>query len=100
MQLEAIMKEFGLPKHLASEIIAEQTQKALRIRWQPWLWVAITLPLSAWLFFNASGDRQMALWLLTGSIVCWHFMGRYLASPAIREAAKAKAARLNANWSL
>jgi hypothetical protein len=100
MQQEAIMKEFGLPKHLASEIVAEETQKALRTRWQAWLWVAATLPLSTWLFFSASGDRQMALWLLIGAVIGWQQIGRHLASQSIREAARAKAARLNAKWVL
>lgn len=97
MQLEAIIKEFGLPRHLASEIVAEQTQKVLRTRWQSWLWLAVTLPFCAWLFFSASGDRQLALWLLIGSVAGWYQIGRYLASQAIREAAQAKANRLNAN---
>lgn len=97
MQQEVIIQEFGLPKHLASEIIAEETQKALRTRWQAWLWVAVTLPLCAWLFFSASGNRQMALWLLIAAVGGWRLIGQHLASPAIRKAAQAKANRLNAN---
>lgn len=97
MQLEAIIKEFGLPKHLASEIVAEETQRVLRTHWQAWLWVAVTLPACAWLFFSASGNRQMALWLLMGAVVGWHLIGLHLASPAIRKAAQAKANRLSAN---
>ena len=50
--------------------------------------------LAAYLYFLPGSDKTTALWILIGGMSTWILVGRYLAGPAIRKAAKDKAARL------
>lgn len=95
-----IAEEFGLPVPIAREIIADETQRALRSRWQPWAWLAITLPVVAWCYANTSSAERLApLFLLAGSVLGLHFIARHLAGSAIRLAARKKADRLAGKYS-
>ncbi|MBB5016448.1 hypothetical protein [Rehaibacterium terrae] len=96
---EVVAKEYRLNEPLAREIVAEETQRALRRSWVAWLVFLAGLGVSGYLYFAPGADKTTALWVLIGSISAWMLVGRYLAGPAIRKAAQAKAARLHQLYS-
>ena len=94
-----LAKEFGLSESIAREIVADETQRALRTRWQPWVWLATTLPLVGWYYVSTPPEGRLGpFFVLLGSMVTWLLIARYLAGPAIRVAAKNKADRLAGNY--
>ena len=83
---EVVAKEYRLNEPLAREIVAEETQRALRRSWVAWLVFLVGLGVSGYLYFAPGADKTTALWVLIGSISAWMLVGRYLAGPAIRKA--------------
>lgn len=96
---EVVAREYRLNEPLAREIVAEETQRALRRSWVAWLVFLVGLGLAGYLYFASGSDKTTALWVLIGSMSAWMLVGRFLAGPAIRRAAKAKAARLQQPYS-
>lgn len=100
MTTQRLQDEFALPKVLAGEIIVEQWQAAVRYRWQSWAWLACcAVPVLArwfgWLpWSHGVHDHSAALWLMVIAGWGWIGVGRWLAEPAIRVAAAARARRL------
>ncbi len=95
MRTETIIKTYGLPVHLAREIVADETQKILPTRWQAWAWLLLTFALYVWLqFFGPADFQSAAFWVLLGGLSCWVLMGRHYATSAIHRAAKDRADRL------
>ncbi|WEN15454.1 hypothetical protein PY254_01900 [Rhodanobacter sp. AS-Z3] len=93
--VDTLVSQYALPKSVAREIIAEQTQTALRTRWQVWLWVAVVVVPAGWFFFHMRmDDRLAAFWLLLAACMLWFALGSYLATASIHLAARAKAARM------
>ena len=92
---DVVAKEYRLSEPLAREIVAEETQRALRRSWAAWLVFLAGLGLAGFLYFLPGSDKSSALWVLLGSMGAWMLVGRYLAGPAIRKAAKDKASRLS-----
>lgn len=90
----AVAKEYGLSAPLAREIVAEETQRALRRSWVAWLVFLAGLGLAGYLYSVPGSDKSSAIWVLLGGLGAWMLVGRYLAGPAIRKAAKDKASRL------
>lgn len=96
MKVQKIVETYGLPRNLASEILAEETMRALRTKWQAWLLLLATFATYAWLQFSGPTDnRSFAIWFLLGGAILWRVLGRTYARPAIHRAARAKAARLS-----
>ena len=91
----AVAKEYRLSEPLAREIVAEETQRALRRSWLAWLVFLAALGFAGFLYFTPGSNKTTALWVLIGGVSTWVLVGRYLAGPAIRKAAKDKAARLS-----
>jgi uncharacterized protein involved in cysteine biosynthesis len=91
---DAVANEYRLSEPLAREIVAEETQRALRRSWAAWLVFLAGIGLAGFLYFVPGSDKSSALWVLLGSMGVWMLLGRYLAGPAIRKAAKDKASRL------
>lgn len=92
---ETLEREYGLPRRIANEILAEQRQRALRRHWQCWsLLLFPPILVGATLF---SPYRALALPFLMASVL-WVQLGLYLADryaePAVRTAASEKADRL------
>jgi hypothetical protein len=94
VRTEAIAKDYGLKEPLAREIVLEETRRALRRSKLAWLILVAGIGLAGWLYAQPAVDRGNAIWALIGTFALWMAVGRYLASPAIRQAAAEKAARL------
>ncbi len=100
MTTQRLQDEFALPRALAREIVVEQWQAAVCSRWQPWLWLACwALPVlacwSGWLpWSHGVHGHHMAVWLMIAAGWGWLGIGRWLAGPAIRAAAAARARRM------
>ena len=91
---DTVAKEYRLSEPIAREIVAEETQRALRRSWVAWLVFFSALGVAGYLYFVPGSDKTTGLWLLIGGLSTWMLVGRYLAGPAIRKAARDKAARL------
>ena len=91
---DAVAKEYRLSEPIAREIVAEETQRALRRSWVAWLVFVSALGLAGYLYFVPGSDKSTGLWLLIGGMSTWMLVGRYVAGTAIRKAARHKAARL------
>lgn len=90
-----LTKEFDLPEHLARESVAEETVRVLRRGWQPWGWLAVTLPLVGWVYLSIGTTVAPGpFFLLLGAVPGWQLVGRHLAGPSILAAAQRKADRL------
>ncbi len=94
IRTETVAKEYELSEPLAREIVTEETQRALRGSWVAWLILLLAVACAGYVFFAPAAHKNSAFWLLLGIIATWLAVGRYLAGPAIRKAAKEKAARL------
>jgi hypothetical protein len=96
-----LQDEFKLPAVLAREIDAEQTRQALLHHWQPWAWLLcwLLLPsLAVWVgwlpsYLQLIHDGMLVLPMAI-ALVGWICIARWLAGPAMRIAAAAKARRL------
>jgi thiol:disulfide interchange protein len=94
-KVETLVTQYELPKSVAREIIADETQTALRTRWQVWLWVVVAVAPAVWFFFQPhAGGRLAAFWILLAACVIWFALGSYFATTSIHAAAKAKAERI------
>lgn len=95
-----LQREFHLPKGLAREITGEQTQHALRRRWQPWLWLLCWLlpALSCWFgwlpWHAGLSPRAAGICLMIVAMTGWFGISFVLAGPAVLVAASRKARRL------
>jgi hypothetical protein len=92
---ETLEREYGLPRRIANEILAEQRQRALRRHWQCWSLLLLPPIVAGAALF--SPYRALALPFLTASVL-WaqlslHVADRY-AEPGVRAAAREKADRL------
>jgi hypothetical protein len=97
-KVESLVAQYGLPKSAAREIIADQTQMALRARWQVWLWAVVGVVPAVWFFFQPhAGGRFAAFWVLLAACMIWFAVGSYLATTSIHLAARAKARRMASN---
>ncbi len=90
----AVAKEFELSESLAREIVSEETQRALRRSWAAWLFLVAGLSIAGYVVAVPTADKNSAVWILLAIFSAWILVGRYLAGPAIRAAAREKAARL------
>ena len=95
VRADHIAKEFSLSNAVAREIVANQTQHALRKSKFAWAVLIIGLLVSGWLYFEPAANKPTALWILIFIITGWHSIGRYQAGPAIRAAAREKSERIN-----
>lgn len=91
---EDVAREYRLSETLARDIVSGETQRALRRSPLAWIVFVAGLGLSGFLYFMPGAARDSALWVLIGCLAGWMMVGRYLAGPAIRRAAKDKAERL------
>lgn len=89
-----IARQYGLNATLASEIVADETQRALRRSALAWLVLLAGIVAAGATYFVLDGESTPALWILVGSCSGWLLLGRRLATPAIHAAAHAKAQRL------
>ena len=90
---EAVARHYRLPHALAAELIAEQTQAALRRHWQAWVIVAVVT--AVWLtLWQHGGAADTRLQVLLVGVASWQLVGRLLARRRIHVAACDKAARL------
>ena len=81
--------------NIANEIINEEVQRALRTRWQAWLWIIAILAFSGWLLFK-SDVKWAGLVALISGLTVWRQIGIHFATVRIRQAAQEKANRLAA----
>lgn len=94
IKAEDVAREYRLSETLARDIVSGETQRALRRSPLAWIVFLAGLGLSGFLHFMPGAGRDSAIWVLIGCLAAWMMVGRYLAGPAIRRAAKDKAERL------
>ena len=92
-----IAKEFKLSDEVASEIVAEETRKALNRNWQTWALFLCGISISGFIYFNNHQNRTSALLIFVFTTFFWLFLGRYLARSAIRSAARVKSERIHSS---
>lgn len=94
-KVETLVTQYELAESVAREIIADQTQTALRTRWQVWLWVVVAVVPAVWFFFQPhAGGRFAAFWVLLAACMIWFALGSCFATASIHLAARAKADRI------
>lgn len=91
--VDRLVKQYGLRRETAAEIVAGQVQHALRTAWQAWAWLAVSLPLTAWAF-AAWRDTAFSVWPLCLSLVVWYQIGVRLAQPRIAALAQVQRERI------
>lgn len=96
-KVETLITRYELPESVAREVIADQTQTALRNRWQVWLWVVVAVLPAVWFFFQPhAGGRFAAFLVLLAACMIWFALGSYFATASTHIAARTKADRMAA----
>lgn len=90
-----IAKEFRLSDEVAREIVAEETQRALKGNWQAWVLLLSGFLVAGLIYFSNNGNRTSAIFIMLFTGVSWTFVGRYLARSKIRDRARAKSERIH-----
>ena len=87
---EDIANEFKLDNVLAHEIVADETQRALKANWLAWALLICGLLVAAFLFLSKYVTSTTAVFIVLVTVFSWFLLGRFLARSNIRERAREK----------